>query len=86
MISFDHLNHDYQMKWVRVARAVVAENGTGKWQPSEAKLEEAKAIVADAPRRGMRIDYQAMSSEEERKKVRTAMHYLAIQQKKDKQK
>lgn len=77
-VWFEQLGHEYQMKWVRVARAVVSEGKS--WLPSEDRLARAQAIVDAAPRKGMRINYKGMSAEEA-KQTRTAMHYLAMQRK-----
>jgi len=78
-VWFDQLGHEYQMKWVRVARAVLVDSK--EWRPSASKLEECQAIVDAAPHKGMRVDYKAMSKEDA-KAVRTAMHYLAMQRRK----
>lgn len=75
-VWFEQLGHEYQMKWVRVARAVIIEVGPLSRQPG--KLEEAQSIVDAAPRKGTRINYKAMATDEERKKVRTAMHLIAM--------
>lgn len=76
-IWFDQLSHEYQMRWVRTARAVMQEGKT-VYFPSASRLEQAQAVVDAAPKKGMRIQYKDMT-EEQAKKVRTAMHYLAMQ-------
>lgn len=72
-IWFDQLSHDYQMRWVRAARAVLDDAKTYKHHVSgtipEAMTEqEARRIIAEAPKKrggaGTRVDHTAISKTE----------------------
>lgn len=87
-VWFENLSHDYQMRWVRVARAVQEDarayrnRGPVKTQmPTTDKgdIAEYMQILAEAPRRSDgKIDYRAISNNEARNRVRQAYRYLWI--------
>lgn len=87
-IWFDQLGHDYQMRWVRVARAVLEDAkdykkhtpGTGL----EMTLEEAKEIIAEAPKRsqgkGTKVNHTALTKGESDRVKRA---YLVLKYERD---
>lgn len=74
-IWFNELSHDYQMRWVRVARAIMEDEREYKkftpkapngGRPSSRMTEEkARQLIADAPKKSggtsTRVDHRAMS-------------------------
>lgn len=89
-VWFEQLSHAYQMRWVNVVREVLKENHkrvikamlplvSPPVSRNDARLEEAKAIVAAAPKKGgkgTRVDHRAMSKKDS-EVVRKAMHYIS---------
>lgn len=86
-VWFEDLSHDYQMKWVRAVRASREElkHLPKVGRPNGVKaarlqvfhsVEDAKAVLAEAPRhKGGRINWEIMSPSD-RVRVRRAQKYV----------
>ena len=89
-VWFENLDHEFKMKWVRAARAVLQDARIYKKHapkfphrgpreptaPKDLNTRHAEAL-ANAPRRpDGRIDYEAIDNEAARKRIRRAYKYM----------
>jgi hypothetical protein len=75
-IWFDQLSHDYIMRWVRVARAIMEEVSRSSADKMKS-LEDAHAVLATVPRRKNGRLNMTDLSEQEKRKVQSAKHYIS---------